>query len=146
MYSYRLAPELVMWRQELLHTCMQDLLGGNPDIITSPSLLAFLDPAYVTCPVVHTTVSTPTHPSPPRSSHQPDHQMSSSRHKNHGSRIRLLTDLPVSFTDKEQMLRQQSQCAECSQSLPLLGISWLGRTSAKVSVYTNACNVTCVCS
>lgn len=36
------------------------------------------------------------------------------------------------------MLRQQGRCAECGETLPAVGTSWLGRTSSKAS-FQSAC-------
>jgi len=121
----RTAPQVVIQRQELLHTCLQDLLALNPLGPTLSPLLAFLDPSLITCPV-----DTPVHQDSV-SAQQPTQESISASSEKHGSRIRLLTDEPVKFTDKELMLRQQGQCAECGSALPALGTSWLGRTSSK---------------
>ena len=112
---------------------MQDLLALNPQGPTLTPLLAFLDPAHVTCPLdLPTVVSTPGQQPEPMGSQQPLPGSIGSGFSNHGRRVRLLTELPVRFTDRELMLRQHGQCAECGQGLPTVGLSWLGRTSSKV--------------
>ena len=121
---------MVTQRQELLHTCLQDLLALNPRGSALSPLLAFLDPSLITCPVNTVVDSTPFHQASV-STQQPTQESISASSEKHGSRIRLLTDAPVRFTDKELMLRQQGQCAQCGRALPPVGTSWLGRTSSK---------------
>ena len=121
---------MIIQRQELLHTCLQDLLTLNSQGPASSPLLAFLDPSLITCPVdtiVHSTAVQQASVS----TQQPTQDSISGISEKHGSRMRLLTDAPVRFTDKELMLRQQGQCAECGKALPAMGTSWLGRTSSK---------------
>ena len=128
----RTAPHVVTQRQELLHTCLQDLLTLNPQGPALSPLLAFLDPSLITCPM-ETPVDSTLVQQASVSTQQPAHNSisASSENEKHGSRMRLLTDAPVRFTDKELMLRQQGQCAECGKALPAVGISWLGHTSSK---------------
>jgi len=122
----RTAPHVVIQRQELLHTCLQDLLALNPQGPTLTPLLAFLDPSLITCPVDSTPIQQAS-----GSTQQTTQDSIYASSEKHGSRIRLLTDAPVRFTDKELMLRQQGHCAECGKPLPAVGTSWLGRTSSK---------------
>ena len=133
MCCCRTNPDVVVQRQELLHTCMQDLMALNPQGPTLTPLLAFLDPAHITCPIDSTTpISTSRQQPEPMGSQLAVPGSIGVGFSNHGRRVRLLTELPVRFTDRELMLRQQGQCAECGQGLPAVGISWLGRTSSKV--------------
>ncbi|DBA70284.1 TPA: hypothetical protein ACH3X2_012181 [Trebouxia sp. C0005] len=128
----RTAPHVVIQRQELLHTCLQELLALNSQSPTLSPLLAFLDPSLITCPVDTVVDTTPIqHAS--GSAQQPTQDSISASSEKHGSRIRLLTDAPVRFTDRELMLRQQGRCAECGETLPAVGTSWLGRTSSKAA-------------
>ncbi len=123
---------MITQRQELLHTCLQDLLTLNPQGPTLSPLLAFLDSSLITCPVDTNPDSTPVQQASVRTQQPtPDNISASCENEKHGSRMRLLTDAPVRFTDKELMLRQQGQCAECGKALPAVGTSWLGRTSSK---------------
>ncbi len=121
---------MITQRQELLHTCLQDLLTLNPQGPTLSPLLAFLDPSFITCPLDTPVNSTPFQQAS-ASAQPPTQDNISASSEKHGSRMRLLTDAPVRFTDKELMLRQQGQCAECGKALPAVGTSWLGRTSSK---------------
>ena len=131
---------MVIQRQELLHTCLQDLLALNPQSPALSPLLAFLDPSLITCPADIPVDSTPVQQASV-STQQPTQDSISASSGKHGSRIRLLTDTPVRFTDKELMLRQQGQCAECEKALPAVGTSWLGRTSSKAG-FQRACITT----
>ena len=123
---FRMAPEVVTHRLELLHTCMQDLIATNPDVPSFSSLRAFLDPRHITCPDQQDT-STMTG-SAVGTTAGPDPSIGQGL-QGRGSRIRLLTDLPVRLTDRELMQRQQGCCAGCTQPLPS---GWLGRLHSKV--------------
>lgn len=142
MWLRRMAPDVVVHRQELLHTCMQDLLAANPNAPTLTPLLAFLNPAHVTCPLEQDTVTnSATQEAAPGTGGTPSAGPPSSRGVPlgglqgwHGSRIRLLTDLPVRLTDREVLQRQQGCCAGCSGrlALPYLASGWLARLHGQV--------------
>ena len=150
MWLCRMAPDLVVHRQELLHACMQDLLAANSNAPAPASLVAFLNPTHITCPMEQDTVTTPaspftnsaTHEAAPCTGSAPSADPDSSRgvhrgalHSWHGSRVRLLTDLPVRLTDREVLQRQQGCCAGCSDrlALPYFASSWLGQLHRRVS-------------
>ena len=129
MCSYRMAPDVVVQRQELLHTCMHDLLATNPQAPTATPLQAFLDPAHITCPTDTTPSGSSSHQQSSTNQHLHP-QTSLARPPERGSRIQLLTDLPLRCSDKELMLRQHGRCAGCDQAVPPLQLSWLGRASS----------------
>ena len=137
-----MAPDVVVHRQELLHTCMKNLLAANPHAPTLTPLLAFLNPAHVTCPLEQDTVTcSAAQEATPSTDSTPSAGPPSSRGVPlvglqgwHGSRIRLLTDLPVRLTDREVLQRQQGCCAGCHGrlALPYLVSGWLGRLHRQV--------------
>lgn len=142
-----MAPDVVVHRQELLHTCMQDLVATNPHASTLPPLLAFLDPAYTTCPMEQDTVPSAATSSaisraataataggstgPSGSRPCPGAGLQGTC----GSRIRLVTEVPVRLSERELMQRQRGCCAGCGMALPhtYLASAWLGRLHSKVS-------------
>ena len=130
-----MAPEVVAHRQELLHACMQDLIATNPEALSLSSLRAFLDPQHITCPDEQdtSTMSSSANGLTAGRDSSVGQGLAKGRSQGglqgHGSRIRLLTDLPVSLTDRELIQRQQGCCAGCTQPLPS---GWLGRLHSKV--------------
>ena len=136
-----MAPDVVVHRQQLLHSCMQDLMAANPNAPSLTPLLAFLNPQHITCPMEQNNVtSSATHEVSPISS--PSVGPSSARgvpqgvlQGSCGSRVRLLTELPVRLTARELMQRQQGCCAGCTGrlTLPYLASGWLGHLHSKVS-------------
>lgn len=150
VWMCRMAPDVVVHRQELLHTCMQDLLAANPNARTLTPLLAFLNPAHVTCPMEQDTVTSSATPSIGSAAQEaapgtgaPPSAGGAPRGRGvprgglqgwHGSRIRLLTDVPVRLTDREVLQRQQGCCAGCNGrlALPYLASGWLGRLHGQV--------------
>ena len=145
-----MAPGVVVRRQELLHSCMQDLVAANPNAPALTPLVAFLNPAHITCPMEQATATSSAAPSTSSAVHEAASCTGSAAnagpascrgvkrgvlHGWHGSRVRLLTDLPVRLTDREVLLRQKACCAGCSGplALPYFASSWLGHLHRQVS-------------
>ena len=135
-----MAPDVVVHRQELLHTCMQDLVAANPNAPTLTPLVAFLNPAHITCPMDPNTATSSVTPFMTYAADEAAPFTSSALDMGalqgcHGSRVRLLTDLPVRLTDREVLQRQQGCCAGCKGrlALPYFASSWLGQLHRQVS-------------
>ena len=129
---------------------MQDLVAANPSAAALTPLVAFLNPAHITCPMdqdaattsATSRTSSAAHEAAPCTGSAPNADPTSGRgvhtgaaQGRHGSRVRLLTDLPVRLTDREVLQRQQGCCAGCSApvALPYFASSWLGQLHRQVS-------------
>lgn len=146
-----MAPDVVVRRQELLHTCMQDLVAANPNAPALTPLVAFLNPAHITCPMEQdaatrsatSCTSSAAHEAAPCTGSPLNADPASGRGSrtravqgHRGSRVQLLTDLPVRLTDREVLQRQQGCCAGCSGrlALPYFASSWLGQLHTQVII------------